>query len=177
MDWAQVLTVVGSSTVLATILNSVITTLRDRNNNRVVERKNLADEENDMVTRYQTMAQEERAAKESAVKEAREMLTLARDQNKTLQEALDGLNRIVADLRVTQGVQLDAIEGITKDRDRISNLLNEALLKVENLKARLEKAEDELLEATDPVTKKGVEEFNKRFKQLKTDEPWADPNA
>lgn len=177
MGWLEIIGLLAGSGVVAAIVTSGSNLITNRRNARVSERKNVADEENDLVSRYQLMAQEERAAKESAVKEAREMLTLAREQNNTLQEALNGLNRIVSDLRVTQGVQLEAIEGITKDRDRISQLLDEALFKVANLTARLKSAENDLLEATDPATKEGVERFNKRFKQLKTDEPWADPNA
>jgi chromosome segregation ATPase len=110
-----------SAAVLSAAIAGLVAYLNNRRNARIAERKNTADEDNDLVTRYQTMATEERSAKESAVKTVRELLAIAEAQIASLQGTITRLTETITVLQHSAQSQQELIESITAERDRLKH--------------------------------------------------------
>jgi uncharacterized protein YoxC len=110
-----------SAGVLSAAIAGLVAYLNNRRNARIAERKNTADEDNDLVTRYQTMATEERSAKESAVKTVRELLAIAEAQIASLQGTITRLTETITVLQHSAQSQQDLIDSITAERDRLKH--------------------------------------------------------
>lgn len=108
-----------SAGVFSALIAGLVAYLNNRRNARIAERRNTADEDNDLVTRYQTMATEERSAKESAVKTVRELLAIAEAQIASLQGTITRLTETISVLQHSAQSQQDLIAAITKERDRL----------------------------------------------------------
>jgi chromosome segregation ATPase len=136
--------------VVAGLIAGLVSYLNNRRNARIAERKNTQDEDNDLVTRYQTMATEERSAKESAVKTVRELLGIAEAQIASLQGTITRLTETIGVLQHSAQSQQDLIESITQERDRLK-LEQEKLQKDINDKSQeLLNKQAEILELSYP---------------------------
>jgi chromosome segregation ATPase len=112
-----------SALVLAALVAGSFNYVNNRRNARITERKNNADEDNDLVARYQAMATEERSAKESAVRTVKDLLTMAEEQIKTLRGTIDQLSSTIETLQRSAESQQELIETVTLERDRLAEAL------------------------------------------------------
>lgn len=142
-----------SAGVFSALIAGLVAYLNNRRNARIAERKNVADEDNDLVTRYQTMATEERSAKESAVKTVRELLAIAEAQIASLQGTITRLTETIGVLQHSAQSQQDLIDSITRERDRLQVEQEKLQHDIDDKARELLTAQAEILELTYPKNK------------------------
>lgn len=145
--------VIISAGVFSAAIAGLVAYLNNRRNARIAERKNTADEDNDLVTRYQTMATEERSAKESAVKTVRELLAIAEAQIASLQGTITRLTETISVLQHSAQSQQDLIESITQERDRLKHEQEKLQNDIDVKSRELLTKQAEILELTYPGSK------------------------
>jgi chromosome segregation ATPase len=139
-----------SGAVAAAVIGGFFAYINNRRNARIAERKNTADEDNDLVTRYQTMATEERSAKESAVKTVRELLAIAEAQIASLQGTITRLTETIGVLQHSAQSQQDLIDAITRERDRLQVEQEKLQHDIDDKARELLTKQAEILELTYP---------------------------
>lgn len=142
-----------SAGVFSAFIAGLVAYINNRRNARIAERKNTADEDNDLVTRYQTMATEERSAKESAVKTVRELLAIAEAQIASLQGTITRLTETIGVLQHSAQSQQDLIDAITRERDRLQVEQEKLQHDIDDKARELLTAQAEILELTYPKNK------------------------
>lgn len=142
-----------SASVVAALVGGLFAYINNRRNARIAERKNTADEDNDLVTRYQTMATEERSAKESAVKTVRELLAIAEAQIASLQGTITRLTETIGVLQHSAQSQQDLIDAITRERDRLQVEQEKLQHDIDDKARELLTKQAEILELTYPKHK------------------------
>lgn len=126
-----------STSVISALITAVAQYLINRKLSRVQERKNVVDEESDIVSRYKEAAVEERSQKESAVRTIQQLLDLAEKQVTSLRETINTLNALITTLNSAVNTQQDIIDSLTDERDRSSATLITALAQIEEQKTQL----------------------------------------
>ena len=146
----QLASILISATVIAAAISALVAWLNNRRNARIQERKNAADEGSDLVARYKEAAAEERAAKESAVSTVQKLLDIAQAQITSLQATIGRLNETITTLQQSAESQLDLIETIRGERDRLTSQQLELQKQIDEQREELLKAQQEILELTYP---------------------------
>lgn len=134
-----------SAAVMAALVTGLFNWINNKRNARIAERKNTADEDNDLVARYQAMATEERAGKESAVKTVTELLGIAETQIQTLKGTVAQLSATIETLQRSAESQHDLIEDIRRERDRLTAALALSQQRVDEQRAELLAKQAEIL--------------------------------
>ncbi|WP_123939255.1 hypothetical protein [Curtobacterium sp. PhB137] len=140
----QIASVLISATVLAAAISALVAWLNNRRNARIQERKNTADESNDIVARYKEAAAEERSAKESAVQTVQKLLDISQAQVVSLQSTVGRLTDTIDTLQRSATSQQGIIAAITQERDRLQE-------EQENLQQQIDEKRDELLRAQQEI--------------------------
>lgn len=136
--------------VLSAGISALVGWLNNRRNARIQERKNTADEGNDLVARYKEAAAEERAAKDSAVATVQTLLAIAQGQIDTLKDTIQRLTSTIEALQKSAATQVDLIQGITDERDLLQTRLVDAVKLIDDQKAELLQRQHEILELSYP---------------------------
>lgn len=110
----------------------------------ITERKNEDDADAALVERYRSMADEERAAKESAVKTVRELLALAQEQIDGLKATIERLTATIEAMSHASTVQHDVVVAITNERNLLTRRAETAEAEVARLRLQLDAAESAL---------------------------------
>lgn len=139
-----------SAVVIAAAISAVVAWVNNRRNARIQERKNNADEGNDIVARYKEAAAEERAAKESAVRTVQNLLDISQAQVTSLQSTVGRLNDTIVTLQRSAESQQGLIEDITRERDRLQQDQANLQKLIDEKRDELLKAQQEILELTYP---------------------------
>ena len=139
-----------SAVVIAAAISAVVAWINNRRNARIQERKNNADEGNDLVARYKEAAAEERSAKESAVRTVQNLLDISQAQVTSLQATVGRLNDTIVTLQRSADSQQGLIEDITRERDRLQQEQENLQKQIDEKRDELLKAQQEILELTYP---------------------------
>lgn len=139
-----------SAVVIAAAISAVVAWINNRRNARIQERKNAADEGNDIVARYKEQAAEERAAKESAVRTVQNLLDISQAQVVSLQATVGRLNDTIMTLQRSAESQQGLIDAITEERDRLQQEQEHLQQQINEKRDELLKAQQEILELTYP---------------------------
>lgn len=146
----QIASVLISATVLAAAISALVAWLNNRRNARIQERKNTADESNDIVARYKEAAAEERSAKESAVQTVQKLLDISQAQVVSLQSTVGRLTDTIDTLQRSAESQQDIITAITQERDRLQQEQEQLQQQIDEKRDELFQAQQEILELTYP---------------------------
>ncbi|PYY60022.1 hypothetical protein DEJ17_06530 [Curtobacterium sp. MCSS17_011] len=146
----QIASVLISATVLAAAISALVAWLNNRRNARIQERKNTADESNDIVARYKEAAAEERSAKESAVQTVQKLLDISQAQVVSLQSTVGRLTDTIDTLQRSAESQQDIITAITQERDRLQQEQEQLQKQIDEKRDELLQAQQEILELTYP---------------------------
>lgn len=137
-------TAVLSATVFSALITGFVTFLINSRNSRITERKNTADAESDVVSRYKEAASEERQQKESAVQTIKMLLAESRDQVVTLKGTVDALNNTINLMESLTVTQNDMIIQLTVDRDRTQAALEQAEARILTQREELKRHQEEI---------------------------------
>lgn len=139
-----------SAAVIAAIVTGVVSYFNNRRNARVAERRNVQDEDNDIVTRYKDAAAEERSQKESAVKTVRELLAIAEQQIQILRTTIEQLTSTIGQLQKSAESQQQLIETVTAERDALAVKADELERELDVKRTELLRKQHEILEISYP---------------------------
>lgn len=139
-----------SASVFSAVVTGIIQFLINRRNSRIQERKNVVDEESDIVNRYKEAAAEERSQKESAVRTIQQLLDMADKQVTSLRETIATLNALIKTLNSAANSQQEIIDSLTQERDRHASDLQKAMEQIDAQKTQLIRYK--LGQGTGPVT-------------------------
>lgn len=139
-----VITSVVSATVFSALITGLVQFLINRRNSRITERKNSVDAESDLVARYKDAASEERAAKESAVRTIKELLSDSKEQIAALKSTVDTLTNTIKLMESLAISQNGVIEQLTHDRDRTQDALTRAEARIQEQKEQLRLKQEEV---------------------------------
>lgn len=116
---ATLFTQVITTGVIAALITTAAQVILGRRNARIQERKNAIDAESDLVTRYKDAATEERAAKESAVRTIKELLSASEATVASLKSTVVALNETIELMNKLTDSQKDIIIRLESERDRL----------------------------------------------------------
>ena len=145
-----------------------------RKDRRVTERKDVRDEDNDLVQHWKQAAENaqrtgaemvksaqeesdrrvsaERASKESAIRTVRELLDLQELQNTALRDTITRLTAAIEQLTAAGGAASSLVVSLREERDEMQRKLQAAMDRVARLTAQLMDRQRDLLGADTPDT-------------------------